>query len=349
MVLFVPAPQNGLYRPSAGILWGSATMFIVRSAPLFLVLAAPLFAAGLAPCTDGAAGEKIIPIRNSQTTYCSSDFGWSDTWFKGFQNVYNQQLDVFSGEDSFNLRWTGMTGSGWLSPSMDAGTTVPNNVGSPWSVFQAIDYITPGDETKTRSIITNPVGLQATIETTLVGNLLTIRFLFQNTNTTGTIDNLVFSDYFNFHPNGSLHNGSTAQGTTAYLATCPANVGPCSGAIYTTGNTSLATFISNGFVYGQRAPDAHAVGYASSVPGGGATLFAEMETGTFNGADGPVGPGDTAGALAYNLGSLAAGQTVDFTFYKGLAEPVLTPEPASWAMMAAGLGLVAALRHRVAK
>jgi hypothetical protein len=324
-------------------------MFAVRFAPIVFALAAPLFAAGVGPCTDGANGETVLPIRNAQTTYCSSDFGWSDTWFKGFQNVYDQQLDVFSGEDSFNLRWTGMTGSGWLSPSMDAGTTAPLNVGSPWSILQAIDYITPGDETRTRSIITNPAGLQATIETSLVGTQLTIRFLFQNINATGTIDNLVFSDYFNFHPNGSLHNGSTAQGTTAYLGTCPANIGPCSGAIYTTGNTSLSTFISNGYVYGQRAADAYAVGYASSVPGGGQTLFAQMETGTFNGAAGPIGPGDTAGALAYNLGSLSAGQTVEFSFYKGLAAPVTTPEPASWAMMLVGLGLVAASRHRVTK
>jgi hypothetical protein len=324
-------------------------MLAARFAPIALFLASPLFAAGLAPCTDGANGEKIIPIRNAQTTYCSSDFGWSDTWFRGFHNVYDQQLDVFSGEDSFNLRWTGMTGSGWLSPSMDIGTTVPQNVGSPWSVLQAIDYITPGDESGTRSIIVHPAGLQATIETTLVGSLLTIKFLFQNINSTGTIDDLVFSDYFNFHPNGSLHNGSTAQGTTAYLATCPANIGPCSGAIYTTGNTSLATFISNGFLYGERAPDAHAVGYASSVPGGGPALFTEMEAGTFNGASGPIGPGDTAGALAYYLGSLSAGQTAEFTFYKGLAEPVTTPEPASWALMAAGLGLAAALRNRVTK
>jgi hypothetical protein len=40
---------------------------------------------------------------------------------------------------------------------------------------------------------------------------------------------------------------------------------------------------------------------------------------------------------------------VEFTFYKGLADPVTAPEPASWALMAAGLGLAAALRNRVTK
>jgi len=57
---------------------------------------------------------RFSPFGNAQTTYCASEFGWSDTWFRSFQNVYNQQLDVFSGEDSFNLRWIGMSGTGWL-------------------------------------------------------------------------------------------------------------------------------------------------------------------------------------------------------------------------------------------
>lgn len=127
--------------------------------------------------------------------------------------------------------------------------------------------MTPGDGTKTCSIIPNPAGLQATIETTLVGNLLAIKFLFQNITSTGMVENLVFSGYFNFHPNGSLHTGGS----------------------------------------------------------------------------GPSGPGDTAGAPAKYLGLLSAGQSVEFTFYKGLADPVTAPEPASWALMAA------ALQNRVTK
>ena len=320
-------------------------MSAVRSLASLLMIAIPMFAAGVGPCTDGANNETILPVRNSLTTYCTSDFGWSDTWFRGFQNVYNQQLDVFFGEDSFNLRWIGMTGSGWLSPSMDAGTTVPVNVGSPWSIFQAINYITPGVETGTRSIIVHPAGLEATITTTLQGTLLTINFLFRNTNPTGAFNGLIFADYFNFHPNGSLHgNQSTAQGTTAYLAACPAQLGPCAGALYTTGNTNLSTFVANGLLYGERAPDSHAVGYASSVPTGQTALFTELANGTINGASGPVGPGDTAGILGYNLGSLAAGDTTSFTFYKQLDTSL--PEPGTWALMLTGLGAMAVLRRR---
>jgi len=116
----------------------------------------------------------------------------------------------------------------------------------------------------------HPAGLEATITTTLQGTMLTINFLFRNTNTSGAFDGLVFADYFNFHPNGSLHgNQSTRQGTTSYLANCPAHLGPCTGALYTTGNQGLSTYIANGLLYGERAPDSHAVGYAIDVPGGG--------------------------------------------------------------------------------
>ncbi len=309
-----------------------------------ILAAIPAFAAGVGPCTDGASNETILPVRNSVTTYCTSDYGWSDTWFKGFHNVYNQQLDVFSGEDSFNLRWIGMTGSGWLSPSMDRGTTVPQFVGSPWSVLQAIDYVTPGLETQTRSVIGHADGLEATITTTLVNNLLSINFVFENTNSSGSIGGLVFSDYFNFHPNGSLHgNQSTRQGTTSYLANCPAHLGTCTGAIYTTGNTALSTYIANGLLYGERAPDGHAVGYASGVPNGQTALYTQLANGTINGASGPVGPGDTAGVLSYNLGSLSAGQSVAFTFYKQIDTGI--PEPGTWGLTLVGFGTVVAIRR----
>lgn len=314
----------------------------------FALLCAPMFAAGVAPCTDGSAGELIIALRNARTTYCTSAFGWSDTWFRGSQSSYNQQADVFSGEDSFNLRWTGMTGSGWLSPSMDIGTTVPNLVGSQWGILTDVAYTTPGLQTQTFSEISHASGLQVAITTTLTDALLNINFVIRNTSTTNTVSNLVLSDYFNFHPNGSLHsNQSTRQGTTSYLATCPAHIGNCNGVIYTTGNRLLSTFISHGFVYGQRAPDAYATGYASGMPSGTQALFTQIENGIFNNQAGPVGPADSAGALAYNLGNLAPGQQTQFNFYKGLDVP--TPEPGTWAMMSIGLTLIILRAHRQRK
>ncbi|MBM3755529.1 MAG: PEP-CTERM sorting domain-containing protein [Acidobacteria bacterium] len=241
-----------------------------------------------------------------------------------------------------------MTGSGWLSPSMDIGTTVPNLVGSQWGILTDIAYTTPGLQNQTFSEISHPNGLQIAITTTLTDALLNINFVIRNTSTTNTVSNLVLSDYFNFHPNGSLHsNQSTRQGTTRYLANCPAHIGTCNGVIYTTGNQSLSTFVSQGFVYGQRAPDAYATGYASGMPIGQQALFTQMANGIFNNQAGPVGPADSAGALAYNLGNLAPLQQTAFTFYKGLDVP--TPEPAAWAMMSLGLILLVLRARRQRK
>ena len=314
----------------------------------FALLCAPLFGAGVAPCTDGAAGELIIALRNAKTTYCSSAFGWSDTWFKGSRTTYSAQADVFSGEDSFNLRWSGMTGTGWLSPSMDIGTTFANPVSSQWGVLTDIAYTHPGLEDQTFSQISHANGLQIAITTTLTDALLNINFVITNTSTTNTVSNLVLSDYFNFHPNGSrTSNNSTLQGTTRYLSTCPANIGNCNGVIYTTGNQFLTTFIANGFVYGQRAPDAYAIGYASGVPVGQQALYTQIANGVFNNLAGPVGPADGAGAIAFNLGNLTPGQQVAFNFYKGLDVP--TPEPGTWAMMSLGLALIVVRARRQRK
>lgn len=310
----------------------------------FALLCTSVFAAGVAPCTDGAAGETIIAVRNSKTTYCTSAFGWSDTWFRGYRTSYSSQADVFSGEDSFNLRWTGMTGTGWLSPSMDIGTTVANAVSSQWGVLTDIAYTVPGQQDQTSSVISHANGLQIAITTTVTDALLNINFVIRNTSATNTVSNLVLSDYFNFHPNGSrTSNNSTKQGTTRYLASCPSQIGPCNGVIYTSGNQSLTTFISNGFVYGQRAPDAYATGYASGVPSGSTALFTQIANGVFNNQAGPVGPADGAGALAYNLGNLTPGQQTTFNFYKGLDVPL--PEPGAWVMMALGLTMIVWRTH----
>src|SRR5215831_12063903 len=94
------------------------------------LLAATSVDAQTPPCNAGihtALGETVIPLSNGQITYCISDFGWSDTWLLGTPATYNLALDLLSGDDAFNLKYNtpaGLLGpgTGWLSPSLDAGT-----------------------------------------------------------------------------------------------------------------------------------------------------------------------------------------------------------------------------------
>ena len=53
----------------------------------FLSLGMAAQAANIPPCGAGAAAENILPVSNGITTYCVSDFGWSDSWFIGREGV----------------------------------------------------------------------------------------------------------------------------------------------------------------------------------------------------------------------------------------------------------------------
>ena len=65
-----------------------------------------------------------------------------------------------------------MTGAGWLSPSMDNGTTVPNLIGSQWGILTDIAYTVVGQQNQTFSRIGHANGLQIDITTTLTNALL---------------------------------------------------------------------------------------------------------------------------------------------------------------------------------
>ena len=64
------------------------------------------------PATPGLAGENIFPIYGA-STYCVSDFGWSDTWLAPVMNTYDQARDVLSGDDAANLKYEDWR---WPSP-----------------------------------------------------------------------------------------------------------------------------------------------------------------------------------------------------------------------------------------
>jgi hypothetical protein len=283
------------------------------------------------PCSAGAAGENIIPVTSGTITYCVSDFGWSDAWFVGTPAGYDPNKDVLSGDDAFNLKYTtatgGRAGLGWLSPSLDKGLLSAQPVVSAYSI------VTPVHLTGTNSaesIIANPDGLRIVIDTYALGPGVVIQLGITNTSQT-TISNLRLSDYFNFHPNGSI-SPLNFDGTTSYANGC----------ITTTG---VPIALLSGTMCGSSAPSAFDVGLAY----GASPVWADVQNNTFNNNPGPVGPDDSAGALAWDLGNIASGATVTFTVGKNDTPGIPrndAPEPASILLSAGALAAIMAGRYR---
>jgi len=288
------------------------------------IVALSAFAAAVAPCTPGVAGENVIPVQDSQITYCVSDFGWSDTWLLGKPANSAMNVDMLSGDDALNLSYSGGligSGLGWLSPSMDSGTLAPQVVPSKWSV------ITPVHSTganSAESVIGDADGLHITLDTSVIGGGVQITMAIKNTSIS-TLTGFELSDYFNFHPNGSVIPNSQL-GTTSMQ----------NGYIVTTGVPG-PSFIENGFMCGIRAPDNFEVGPAS----GPSAVWLDVGNSVFNHNAGPLGPGDNAGSLGWNLGNLAPGATILFAVGKNL-DPVLppVPEPASVWLMGGALAFL---------
>ncbi|MBL8472660.1 MAG: hypothetical protein KF778_05010 [Rhodocyclaceae bacterium] len=281
------------------------------------------------PCTD-VPGMDIIPLSNGTATYCVSDYGWSDAWFVGSAPaIYDPRFDVLSGDDAPNLHWsTGgapleASGFGWISPVMDGGTLLPTMpTGSLWSVLTPVHFI--AGSFSAQSLVTHPVGLQMLITTTLVpvGQQITQTFRITNATTGTTFDALRFADYFNFHPNGSFAPNQL-KGTVSY--------DPLSGITIT--GLRDDTFIADGNMRGERVDDAHGRnGPFLALP---IDVLDMVQTNVYL-DPGPAispGPGDVAGGLAWDLGALAPGESVEFSIFK-LAEPLpRIPEPASLALV----------------
>lgn len=286
-----------------------------------------------APCTvvDAFPAMGIIPLRNGVATYCVSDFGWSDAWFVGSAPArYDPRLDVLSGDDAPNLHF-GIRGGapspvastfGWISPVMDGGFLTPIRLtGSPWEVMAGVAY-TAGT-TEAQSLLRHPLGLELLITTMLdpLGQLLTQSFRLTNVSDSTTFDDIVFADYFNFHPNGS-DAANFRKGSVSYSPL---------GGIRITGPDD-GTLIANGSMRGERVDDLHGTNFTFvGVP----DITIDMVQ-TVDYPDGlpddafSAGPGDVAGGLAWRLGSLGPDESTTFTIFK-LAEPLRAPplsEPA---------------------
>ncbi|MBL0928252.1 MAG: hypothetical protein IBJ11_11475 [Phycisphaerales bacterium] len=268
----------------------------------------------VAPATPGLAGENIIPIHTGTMAYCVSDFGWSDTWLIPDMMVYDPARDALSGDDAVNLRFSvgGVvaSGNGWLTPSMDAGALHASYAtGSPWRMVVPVDWIGGGPmgTSITRSVITHPVyGLNIQITTSAFGNVMSQTYDITNLGSR-PVEDIVLSDYFNYHPNGSIL-GAASTGIARYLG----------GALFFTSGTGVPT-LSDAVMSGNRPDSAHMVGTPAAV-------IAALEAGALTGADGPFGPADAAGAIAWPLGTLLPGDSASFTLTKIIPAPAtLTP------------------------
>jgi hypothetical protein len=299
----------------------AAVRSLKRIAAVSFLFVTGLFAAATPPCTPGANGETILPVKSAVHTYCISDYGWSDSWFLGNPATYDGHKDVMSGDDSPFIRYTvgantAGNGNGFLSPSMDQGTLNAQNIGSNWSIVQSLAYTHLTDTTT--SVIRNATdNLTISIMTQVIGAQVSLRFTFTN-NGTQAINNLRFGDYWNYHPNGSK-SGTTEnqQGTTTYSA--------ATGVVTTTGNRALSSFIADAIVFGQRLPNVHQV---DTIP----NIITAINNNNFTGTNGPLGPGDYAAAIAWDLGSLSSGASTSFTITKQIA----TPEPSTVVLLGIG-------------
>ena len=311
------------------IVLGAALIFQLMPIRVAVATAVP-------PCTAVGTMD-IIPLANAHAAYCVSDYGWSDTWFVGSAPAtYDPRLDVLSGDDSPNLHF-GISGGapspvasgfGWISPTMDGGTLTPSlATGSPWTVVTPVHF-TVGSTTA-QSLVRHPLGLDLLITTTLdaTGQQITQNFAITNTTAGTTFIDVVLADYFNYHPNGSTA-ANAQKGTVTYS---PA------GGIAITGPDD-GTLIANGSMRGERVDDAH--GRNGPFLTSPIDVLDMVQTGVYldPGAAIAVGPGDVAGGLAWNLGSLAPGDSATFNVFK-LAEPIATsiPEPAILSLTGGGI------------
>ena len=328
--------------------------FHVAATLLAAILVLPAHAVGTPPCSTVLAmpAINIIPLTNGSSTYCVSDYGWSDAWFVGSAPVrFDPRLDVLSGDDAPNLHfgirggdpWPVVSGFGWISPVIDGGELEPvHETGSPWIVTTPVHFTV--FDTTAESLVRHPAGMDLLITTSidLVGQGITQTFVLTNTTPDLTFEDIVLADYFNFHPNGSTVP-NFRKGTATYSAL---------GGIRITGPDD-GTLIANGSMRGERVDDLH--GSNASFPMVPDIAFDMVQTLTYPDPMLPddlftAGPGDAAGGLAWRLDPMGPGDRASFSIFKlvepltrtGVAAPAVLP-----LLIAAGLlALIASRRAR---
>lgn len=313
----------------------------IRTAILLLSLTLPALVSGasIGPCAGGVAKEGVLAISSSTTTYCVSDYGWTDTWLVGSgpQNQYLDSLDVFSGDAAAFVHYRANggagAGNGFLTPSLDQGSFIPQPERSNWTVANSISYLGMGASVARSTLLQTVDNLVIEITTSIVNSQVTQVYKVTNAGPS-MISAFQMGYYFNFHPNGTFSTDSADQGVTTYNAS--------TGAIEVAGDPGRDDFLENGRMSGDAPVSHYAVGIVSNV-------LDMARNNTLD--DGAIssGRGDTAGALQWNLGDIAAGESRTVTITNRLVrgggfEDV--PEPSQWVMLVSGAGFLGWLRGR---
>jgi hypothetical protein len=208
---------------------------------------------------------------------------------------------------------------------MDRGELEPVvAVPSDWTVTTAV-HLTGA--TTAESLVHHPAGLDLLITPTLgPGQEVTQTFRIINTTTGTTFEDVLFADYFNYHPNGSTAENAV-KGTITY--------DPLSGLTVT--GIDDGTLIATGTMRGERVDDFH--GRSGPIP---LAAWDMVQTMVYldPGAAIAIGPGDVAGGLGWDLPDLAPGESTSFTIFKQSVPLVAATEPATLAALGPALGMM---------
>ncbi len=177
----------------------------------------------------------MAPIIGATQIYCQSAYGWSDTWFATSKPAtYDQHLDVLSGDNAPDLYWidkagvkhsgnTGTNTQNLLSPWIDGGNLNSHFIGSLWTVLN--DIVVTGNTAKLEDSTRWRPGSRYRHHGA-VPAASPKQFTFINHD--ADIAQLFFSDYYNFHPNGSLGT-DVGCATTSFDGTTVTTIGGTSG------------------------------------------------------------------------------------------------------------------------
>ncbi|HUI82311.1 MAG TPA: PEP-CTERM sorting domain-containing protein [Bryobacteraceae bacterium] len=265
------------------------------------------------PSTD------MVAMSGSSTTFCVSDYGWSNGWFAtGAPGDYpaNTSSNLLA-DNAQAVSYTlgGTTYTNWISPYADGKHTN--------SDFTIVTPVTVSNGVAT-SVITDG-RVDVTVTSTVVNNNLQQTFKITNL-TNQTLTNINFFDYFNYFPYGA---GNPTLGTLTYNPVQTVEGNWVYG-LWASGTWGSSGFIRDGGICGGigtsgcTTPTGHEIGTPNSV-------FQDVGLGaTLNGSN--SGSNDVAGALSWDASGLSLGNGASQSF-----TIELVPEPETIALLLIGL------------